>query len=199
MTDITHTIASDINRLHDLASQRAAEAIDYAKQVGLLLIEAKASVKHGDWLPWLAQNVRVSARQAQRYIAIAEGKPVPVRQLATKSDAVSHSEVNAPRNLPGAPEPSGFIPEVCNCYATLQPDGTLYVVEPSSRWSGFFFVTRLYQDGETYDCTRRPVRADFVAENLAYYGMADAASASWKVKPSPGVLEALGTFEEMAA
>lgn len=198
MTDITNTITADIAHHHAQALAKAGEAVAHAQQVGKLLQQVKDTLAHGQWLPWLAENVTFSPRQAQRYLQVAAGRPLPIRVTANTT-RVSHSEADAPRNLPGDAGPAAFVPEVGNCYACLQPDGTLYAVEPSSKWPGFFFVTRLYQDGETYDCTRRPVHADFVTENLAYYGLTDPASAAWKVKPSVGVVEALGTFEEVAA
>lgn len=197
MTTITATITADIAHHHAQALVKAGEAVAHAQQVGKLLQQVKDTLAHGQWLTWLAENVSFSPRQAQRYLQVAAGRPLPIR--AANTTRVSHSEADAPRNVPGDPEPFGFVPEAGHCYASLQPDGTLYLVEPSSKWPGFFFVTRLYQDGETYDCTRRPVRADFVGENLSYYGLADATAVAWKVKASTGVLEAMGTFEEVAA
>lgn len=39
---------------------------------GILLIEAKAQVKHGQWLPYLSENFDLGERTAQRYMAAAE-------------------------------------------------------------------------------------------------------------------------------
>ena len=211
MTAVRPTIAADINRLHGLATARATEAIGYAKQAGILLLEVKAALKHGEWLPWLAANVTVSARQVQRYVAVAQGKAVTVRELAgslvvgadqpSNTTAVSHIEADAPRNMPGDPDVAPtFMPESGLCYACPKPvgEGPTYLVEPSSKWPNFFFVTRMNDDdSDSYDCTRRPVHRDFVEENLKYYGMADPAGAEWKVKDSPGVLAAMDTFAEV--
>ena len=41
---------------------------------GDLLIEAKAQVKHGQWLPWLSDHVQISERTAQLYIRLAKNR-----------------------------------------------------------------------------------------------------------------------------
>jgi hypothetical protein len=65
-------IAEQINHHHRLANAAAAEALEHARQAGLLLIDAKTVCKHGEWLPWLSAHCTVSIRQAQKYIRLAE-------------------------------------------------------------------------------------------------------------------------------
>lgn len=65
-------LAVAINTAHQAAEKTAFAALDYARQAGELLIEAKARVKHGEWLPWLEANCEVVPRQAQKYIKLAE-------------------------------------------------------------------------------------------------------------------------------
>ena len=36
------------------------------------LIEAKALLPHGDWIPWLEANTEVIPRQSQKYMRLAE-------------------------------------------------------------------------------------------------------------------------------
>jgi hypothetical protein len=52
-------LAADIDAHHDLARQHAAQAFDHAVKAGLLLLQAKEQVKHGEWLNWLRANVKV--------------------------------------------------------------------------------------------------------------------------------------------
>ena len=40
--------------------------------IGNLLVEAKAHVRHGEWLPWLKQEFYMSERSAQKYMKAAE-------------------------------------------------------------------------------------------------------------------------------
>jgi DNA N-6-adenine-methyltransferase (Dam)/Protein of unknown function (DUF3102) len=65
-------LASEINQAHADACRVATSAIEYARRCGDLLIEAKASMSHGDWLPWLESHCPdLSARVAQGYMRIA--------------------------------------------------------------------------------------------------------------------------------
>ena len=61
--------------LHEAANQAAATAIHYAARCGAKLNEAKAQCRHGEWLPWLEGNCRVSHRHAQRYMRLAREMP----------------------------------------------------------------------------------------------------------------------------
>ena len=62
-------------------------AIEHAIECGRLLVEAKASVPHGEWLPWLCENTKVSERTARRWMRFAENsetlpaKPATVAEL----------------------------------------------------------------------------------------------------------------------
>lgn len=51
-------------------------------EIGARLIEAKAQLGHGEWLPWLEEKVEFSPRTAQRFMKLAQGYE--------KSDTVSH-------------------------------------------------------------------------------------------------------------
>jgi Protein of unknown function (DUF3102) len=64
-------LAADIDAHHDLARQHAGQAFDHAVKAGLLLIEAKRQVRHGEWAKWLKANVKVGARQASNYMKVA--------------------------------------------------------------------------------------------------------------------------------
>ena len=44
----------------------------HAMAAGDLLIEAKAQLKHGQWLPWLAKHCVISERTAQLYVKLAK-------------------------------------------------------------------------------------------------------------------------------
>jgi hypothetical protein len=46
-------------------------AINHAIAAGELLLEAKRQVKHGEWLPWLAENCDIAERTAQAYMRLA--------------------------------------------------------------------------------------------------------------------------------
>lgn len=94
-------VALAINSEHTLAMQHAESAIEHARRVGQLLIEAKNALQHGEFQPWLASHVAFSTRQAQRYMSAAMGKPLPVRKIAIpKNDTVSFltlDDITVPR------------------------------------------------------------------------------------------------------
>jgi chromosome segregation ATPase len=65
-----------INLEHQLANNKAAEAVQHATNCGLMLLKVKASLSHGEWLPWLQSAIdsgqlQVKARQANTYMKIA--------------------------------------------------------------------------------------------------------------------------------
>ncbi len=64
-------MGTEINDAHALAMVHAGEAMNNALRCGDLLTEAKAAAKHGQWLPWLRQNIAFSERTAQAYMRLA--------------------------------------------------------------------------------------------------------------------------------
>ena len=68
---IAMSLAQDIRREHEAAQQAFASAVEHAVRCGELLAEAKSQVRHGEWLPWLAENFPASARCAQNYMRLA--------------------------------------------------------------------------------------------------------------------------------
>ena len=90
------TWAADINHHHQQACLRAGEAINHAIEAGKLLIAVKQRLPHGEFGNWLEKNIQVTQRQAQRYIAAAQGKPVPVRAIASNATPVSYLAAPAP-------------------------------------------------------------------------------------------------------
>jgi hypothetical protein len=65
-------LAQAIEREHQAAHQAARTALEHAVACGVLLIQAKAEVGHGGWLPWIEANLSFGARQSQKYARLAE-------------------------------------------------------------------------------------------------------------------------------
>lgn len=133
--------ATEINRLHAQAHASAESAVDSAKAAGKLLIEAKASMKHGEFLPWIVANTSVSTRQAQRYMAAALGKFGNVRDVFPKSDMMSHLPPAPPRTSLGIWDGDRWVPEPGYLYCFSADNGT-YWVAPAQ--GGGTHVSRLY-------------------------------------------------------
>jgi len=65
-----------INLEHRLANSKASEAVQHATNCGLMLLQIKASLNHGEWLPWLngeieAGRLEVKRSQANTYMRVA--------------------------------------------------------------------------------------------------------------------------------
>lgn len=143
-------VAQEINRLHVLADGHADMAIAYAKQAGSLLLEVKKTLGHGDWLPWLKKNIEVSPRQAQRYMAAALGKPLPIK--AIKNDTVSHLGW-----LPG----TGDMALAMLAGEIEDEQATFLIVQEVEHAPGYFHA--VFVDGLSVNWLRRGIRRDHLA------------------------------------
>jgi hypothetical protein len=72
-------LGARINEAHQLAIGHAGKAIEHAIACGQMLLEAKAKVPHGKWLPWLRDNITFGERSAQGYMRIAQRVPRQIR------------------------------------------------------------------------------------------------------------------------
>lgn len=61
-----------IEREHEAAIGAARACLGHAIRCGELLIRAKAGVPHGEWRLWIEANLSFGARQAQKYMRLAE-------------------------------------------------------------------------------------------------------------------------------
>jgi N6-adenosine-specific RNA methylase IME4 len=65
-------LAARINAEHTEVVHALKAGIEHGTKAGHLLIEAKAQIKHGGWLPWLKVYCLISARTATTYMLLAE-------------------------------------------------------------------------------------------------------------------------------
>jgi hypothetical protein len=98
--EILVSLAERINAEHAAAVGCANKAIEHARQCGELLIETKAQVGHGEWLPWLADHCEVSQRQAWAYMQVAEGWD----ELTAKLEPGSNLSIKGALRLLSPPE-----------------------------------------------------------------------------------------------
>lgn len=206
MSTIAQNTIAEINRLHKLANQAAHEAIDYAKQTGLLLLEVKRQLAHGEFGQWIQDNLEVSSRQAQRYMQVASGKTIAVRELAGKNDTVSHlnrvfSETELDQIAAGTWTPK-WVPEAGHWYCCVTASEAFWVVPDISDASSFH-VSRLYSDPDLpddsdeglFDGTRWPEPAQRVELRLRYLGLSQPSEAIWKCKRKEGLPQPFGAPE----
>jgi hypothetical protein len=67
-------LAARIRAEHEATSTALKSSVEHAMKAGDLLIEAKAQLKHGQWLSWLAEHCAMSERSAQLYMPIAKNR-----------------------------------------------------------------------------------------------------------------------------
>jgi Protein of unknown function (DUF3102) len=67
-------LAARINAEHEATAIALTRGFEHAVVAGELLIEAKSQLRHGQWLPWLEANCRVSSRSARLYMQLARNR-----------------------------------------------------------------------------------------------------------------------------
>ncbi len=81
------SLATEITREHEAACRAVRSGLAHARRAGDLLLEVKAGLEHGVWLPWLAEHCpTIAARTAQAYMRIAQRWP---ELEATKASRVA--------------------------------------------------------------------------------------------------------------
>ena len=200
--------AGEINAHHAAARKKADEAIrkadaavHHAREAGRLLLDVKAVLPHGQFIAWCRENLKVSARQAQRYMAASQGKPPPLKTLASKSDTMSHlsapTPADPPEHLAGEFKPDWQPTAGHWHFAVTDSHGVVWVV-PDANDAGFFHVSRLYEEGgeSLYDGTPRPIEAWLVEDYLRIqYCIEDAWLLPWKSRERPGLSRPVGQPE----
>jgi DUF3102 family protein len=141
-------LAAEINQNHELAVMYVGQSFDHAVKAGLLLLQAKQQVKHGEWAKWLKANVKIGARQAQNYMKVAscpEQKRNAVADLSLrkaihelashkvmKGDPEGARALTSPKDF--APTPEATEPEPLVAEHDRAPDDdeqpTIEIIEP---------------------------------------------------------------------
>jgi hypothetical protein len=67
-------LAARIKIEHEATADSLKSSVEHAMAAGDLLIEAKAQLKHGQWLPWLTEHCAMSERTAQLYMRTAKNR-----------------------------------------------------------------------------------------------------------------------------
>ena len=177
MNDLMVNAASEFAEQHHLAQTHAGEAIEHARRAGEILLRVKAELSHGQFLPWLATNVSVTPRQVQRYMAAAQGKPIPVRKLSNATPA-SHLNTDQ-RELPAK---TGFTAIPDHAMWTIQ-DACVYLVEQSTTPNHFFVsCTAVPNNSDDVIMTRltKPIRGDYVDVPLRDWGLTEPVAVAWR-------------------
>src|SRR5437660_94580 len=76
-------LAARIRAEHEATADSLKRSVEHAMAAGDLLLEAKAQLKHGQWLPWLSEHCAMSERTAQLYMQIAKNREAIEAKYAT--------------------------------------------------------------------------------------------------------------------
>jgi hypothetical protein len=68
-------LATRINAAHEEVKKALWRGAEHAIEAGRLLLQAKATVRHGNWIEWVGANCRFSERTAQLYMRLAQDAP----------------------------------------------------------------------------------------------------------------------------
>ena len=86
-------LAARIRAEHRAAAASLGDAVRHATAAGELLIEAKALVRHGQWLPWLRDHCSLSERTCQLYMRVAKNR-AEIERTNAQSIADSDLTIN---------------------------------------------------------------------------------------------------------
>ncbi len=106
-------LAERINTEHEACHASMQKGLDHALKAGALLLEAKAGLPHGEWLPWLKENCPdISERTVQRYMRLAENRDELRTKSATVADLTmraAEAALTTPRGIEGETAPTSAI------------------------------------------------------------------------------------------
>jgi hypothetical protein len=77
LADLAHRIKVE----HTAVADALKDSVRHAIAAGGLLVEAKAQVPHGGWLPWLKDNCEISERTAQLYMQVSKNRTTIEEQI----------------------------------------------------------------------------------------------------------------------
>ena len=68
-------LARQINAEHEACHAAMRASVEHAVRAGVLLIEAKAGLPHGEWAGWIDAHCEFSDRTARAYMRLAKELP----------------------------------------------------------------------------------------------------------------------------
>ena len=205
-------LAGEINRAHKAAREAAQTSLERAIEAGERLIEAKALVAHGQWLPWLKELCDLSERSAQVYMRLARHKDVTntksaaVADLTMRAAVAEITEPKWPDKLSEKFKAVRHLPFIGHIKIGLREDAAGWDevwIAPSYQHNGFCYVTHAWTErsdgGTMLTGTKKPVRVDFVSTMIVEHLSYDLVGTDWFDIPFPPWTYNLLIFENAAA
>ena len=114
MTAIEQARVAEVTRLHLEVDDHLRNGLSKALRIGELLADQRGSLKHGDWLRWVRDNLPFTGRTARRYLQLHANRER--LKLDTVSDLNSAYRLLSPRK--GDPELDPDLRASCPRFAT---------------------------------------------------------------------------------
>jgi hypothetical protein len=202
---VSPALVSEIVALHGEIIAAARTSLDKAIRIGELLTEQKAKLKHGQWLPWVKENLPFEHATASRYMSVyVRRDEISQREKFGLTDA--YRLLSAPaepevelfpaesENIPTEPRPGQilgkFIPEPGHMLIGYGDNrGTHYcaLIVPHVQ-DGFYFVNvNSAEAGRdngpgTMDFLKKAIRGDRISHVLSCM-VPHAEALAWEQEP----------------
>jgi hypothetical protein len=99
-------LADRINAEHEEVKKAFRHGAEHAIEAGRLLVQAKATVRHGQWMEWVAENCLFSERTAQLYMRLAQEWPLVESKTQRIADLTLSDAIKLLEPLKSPDEPS---------------------------------------------------------------------------------------------
>jgi len=180
-------IAAKIVTAHNEAIEAEARAMERAITACKLLIEAKESLKHGEWLPWLVSNISFSERTARNYMRLAEEanrQPLPISAMGVKEALRYLAELDRVP-LPGQSQHTvGIVPPTRSGSFFDDADFAFIWRSPwqPDKEVGKFYFHIVVLEGSNFYTTRRPIAGVDTVHGTLQAMAFQLARATWELR-----------------
>ena len=160
-------LAARIREEHDAVSVALYDGLRHARAAGMLLIEAKKLVPHGEWLPWLKANCGTSERTAQAYMKVAKANPQRVADLSFREALNSLATPSSTKTSCSSPKPPKPVAAAKLAPAVIDPS-TLSMTAQEKLAAAIRHAT-IRLEVEIENRLRAKVLGDFERTTLPHY------------------------------
>jgi len=100
MNEIINNRIQEINKLHNEIGGALKITLDKAIRIGELLTEQKESLKHGEFTPWVNENLPFTDRTARRYMTLYRNRDrLKMDNVSDLVDAYKITEASGKENI----------------------------------------------------------------------------------------------------
>jgi Protein of unknown function (DUF3102) len=156
-------LAERIRAEHEATAAAMHRGCEHAIAAGRLLIEAKALLRHGEWLPWLQEHCQVSDRTARLYMRLARHAPELEANRQRVADLTVRAALDA---LAPVALPDIGRGRLGRRYQQSGDALDMVGIVASEKHPGFFHVGHVELTTGVHSWLRRPIAGDVVGRAL---------------------------------